>query len=123
MNVEPVIQPLPKPAKVECSVLDEEEEENFDDGVDETPIATPSKRRSEDSDDGDFCDSERHNLLVTQFTPKNRKIAESVTTKMKSVANFPKVHTRPGLNISPNRKMISHFTQQPSVLSSRKPSS
>ena len=104
-------------------MLDEDEEENFDDGVDETPIATPSKGRPEDSEDGDFCDSERHNLLVTQFTPKNRKIAESVTSKMKSVANFPKVQTRPGLNISPNRKMISHFTQQPTLLSTRKPSS
>ena len=70
-------------------MLDEEEEENFDDGVDETPIATPSKSLRDESEDGDFCDSERHNLLVTQFTPKNRKIAESVTTKMKSVANFP----------------------------------
>ena len=70
-------------------MLDEEEEENFDDGVNETPITTPSKSLRDESEDGDFCDSERHNLLVTQFTPKNRKIAESVTTKMKSVANFP----------------------------------
>ena len=92
MNVEPVIQPLPKIHKVECSVNDEEEdEENFDDGVDETPIDTPYKSRLNDSDDGDFCDSDRHNLMVTQFTPQNRKIAESVTTKMISVSNFPKI--------------------------------
>lgn len=65
MNMEPVPIPSIQPKLNDCSVLDCDDDES-----DDTPPAEETPLYSED--DEDFEVSDRHNLMITQFSPSTQ---------------------------------------------------